>query len=180
MSGKSVIRADNQRLGLAKALIHKPEILLLDEPANGLDPAGIVEIRGMLHDLAFNHGTTIFISSHILGEISKFATRIGIIHEGILLHESYVNEIDTLRKRCLQVKTSDINGTKHLLELKGYQPVLSDTGIIEISGNEALSNPENIATFLVQSGFPPSHLKIDEEDLEAFFMRVIKMKGGTK
>ncbi len=74
-----------QRLGLAKALLHEPDILLLDEPANGLDPAGIVEIRGMLHDLAFNKGTTIFISSHILGEISKFATRIGIIHEGLLI-----------------------------------------------------------------------------------------------
>lgn len=177
---KNLSLGNVQRLGLAKALIHKPEILLLDEPANGLDPAGKVEIREMLHDLAFNYGTTIFISSHILGEISKFATRIGIIHEGILLHESYVNEIDTLRKRCLQVKTSDINGSMHLLEQKGYQPVLSDSGIIEISGEEAISNPEYIATFLVQSGFPPSHLKIDEEDLEAFFLRVITMKGGTK
>ena len=175
---KNLSLGNVQRLGLAKALIHKPDILLLDEPANGLDPAGIAEIREMLHDLAFNHGTTIFISSHILGEISKFATRIGIIHEGILLHESYVNEIDTLRKRCLQVKTSDITGAKHLLELKGYKPVLSDTGIIEISGKDALSDPEDIATLLVYSGFPPSYLKIDEEDLEAFFLRVITMKGG--
>jgi ABC-2 type transport system ATP-binding protein len=174
---KNLSLGNVQRLGLAKALMHKPDILLLDEPANGLDPAGIVEIREMLHDLAYENGTTIFISSHILGEISKFATRIGIIHEGFLLHESHASEIDMLRKRCLQVKTSDIEGTIKLLESKGYQPVLSDSGFIEVSGNEAISKPENIAILLVRSGFPPSHLKIEEEDLEAFFLRVINTKG---
>jgi ABC-2 type transport system ATP-binding protein len=177
---KNLSLGNVQRLGLAKALIHKPDILLLDEPANGLDPAGIVEIREMLQNLARNYSTTIFISSHILGEISKFATRIGIIHEGILLHESYTSDIDTLRKRFLQVKTADLNGSKLLLELNGYQPVISDSGIIEISGEKAISNPEKIATLLVQSGFPPSYLKIDEEDLEEFFLRVINMKGGAK
>ena len=177
---KNLSLGNVQRLGLAKALIHKPDILLLDEPANGLDPAGIVEIREMLHDLALNNGTTIFISSHILGEISKLATRIGIIHEGKLLHESYAHEIDTLRKRCLQIKVTDPYGLKHVMELKGYKPVLSDTGLIEILDKEAISNPENIAILLVQSGFPPSYLKVEEEDLETFFMRVIKSKGGTK
>jgi ABC-2 type transport system ATP-binding protein len=79
---KNLSLGNNQRLGLAKALIHDPEILILDEPANGLDPAGIFEIREMLCDLTVNNGVTIFISSHILSEISRFATRIGIIHEG--------------------------------------------------------------------------------------------------
>ena len=169
-----------QRLGLAKALLHEPDILLLDEPANGLDPAGIVEIRGMLHDLAFNKGTTIFISSHILGEISKFATRIGIIHEGLLLHESVVHEMDSLRKRCLHVKTVDLNGAKHILDMRGYSTVISESGLLEIAGNEAITKPENIAIMLVRSGFPPSLLKVEEEDLETFFLRMIKMKGDSE
>ena len=73
-----------QRLGLARALLHEPELLILDEPANGLDPAGVVEIRELLLDLAHEKGTTIFMSSHILTEVDRLATRIGIIHNGHL------------------------------------------------------------------------------------------------
>jgi ABC-2 type transport system ATP-binding protein len=177
---KNLSLGNAQRLGLAKALIHNPDILLLDEPANGLDPAGIVEIREMLMDLALNKGVTIFISSHILGEISKFATRIGIIHEGALLQESSVHEMETLRKRCLQVKVQDIIGTKNILENNGYISTLSADGIIEILGPEAISDPERIASLLVNSGFPPAMLRVEEEDLETFFLRVINMKGGVK
>jgi ABC-2 type transport system ATP-binding protein len=71
---------NQQRLGLAKALLHQPKLLILDEPINGLDPEGIVEVRELLKELA-SSGSTIFLSSHILGEISKAANRIGIIHE---------------------------------------------------------------------------------------------------
>ena len=169
-----------QRLGLAKALMHKPEILLLDEPANGLDPAGIVEIREMLKDLAQNNGVTVFISSHILGEISKFVTRIGIIHEGRLLQESSVNEMEMLRKHSLRIKTNDLKGTIELLRRKNLDAAISEDGIIEIAGKEAVSDPAAIATLLVKEGYPPSLLQVEEEDLEAFFLRVINMKGGAK
>lgn len=169
-----------QRLGLAKALIHDPEILILDEPANGLDPEGIFEIREMLTDLAENKGVTVFISSHILGEISKFATRIGIIHEGKLLHESSVLEMEALRKKCLKVKTSDLNGTRTLLEKNGHTSVVSEAGLLELQGAEAISYPDKIAALLVNSGMPPTLLIVEEEDLETFFLRVIKMKGGSK
>ena len=177
---KNLSLGNAQRLGLAKALIHTPSLLLLDEPANGLDPAGIVEIRGMLKDLALNKGVTVFISSHILGEISKFATRIGIIHEGVLLHESSVNVMENLRKVCLQVKSNDINGAKNILEKEGIATVLTDEGVLEIKGGEAVSSPEKISALLVNSGFPPSLVKVEEEDLETFFLRVIKMKGGEQ
>jgi ABC-2 type transport system ATP-binding protein len=169
-----------QRLGLAKALIHNPDILLLDEPANGLDPAGIVEIREMLQDLAINKGVTVFISSHILGEISKFATRIGIIHEGRLILESGVQDMEKLRKKCLQVRSPDIFGAKTLLENKGYNSTQPEGGFLEIHNPEAIQNPENIAAILVNSGFPPNMLKVEEEDLESFFLRVISMKGGVQ
>jgi ABC-2 type transport system ATP-binding protein len=177
---KNLSLGNAQRLGLAKALIHEPEILLLDEPANGLDPEGILEIREMLADMALNRGITIFISSHILGEISKLATRIGIIHEGRLLYESSVHEMEALRKKCLQVKTNDLSGARNMLEKNGFSVFYTETGIIEIQDLEAILNPDNIATLLVNHGYPPTRLVVEEEDLETFFLRVIKMKGGTK
>ena len=78
---------NKQRLALARALVHAPELLVLDEPANGLDPAGIVEIRELLRSLADQHGTTVFVSSHILFEVAHLADRIGIVHEGRLVEE---------------------------------------------------------------------------------------------
>ncbi len=180
MIAKNLSLGNAQRLGLAKALIHDPDILILDEPANGLDPEGIVEIREMLTGMASERGTTIFISSHILGEISKLATRIGIIHEGKLLHESSADEMEDLRKNCLQVKANDLTGAKNVLEKNGYSPCISEDGILEIPGTEAILNPDKVATLLVNSGYPPTMLKVEEEDLETFFLRVIRMKGGSK
>ncbi len=78
---------NKQRLALARALLHAPELLVLDEPANGLDPAGIVEIRELLRSLADDHGTTVFVSSHILVEVAHLADRIGIVHDGRLVEE---------------------------------------------------------------------------------------------
>jgi len=177
---RNLSQGNAQRLGLAKALLHSPEILLLDEPSNGLDPAGIVEIREMLKDLAKNRGVTIFISSHILGEISKFATRIGIINNGLLIRESSVKEMEILREKCLQIKTRDPDETKRILESNSYSFKIGENGIIQITGEEALQNPEKIAEFLVKSGHPPLLLRVDEEDLESFFLRVISLKGGDK
>src|SRR5215471_10772174 len=76
-----------QRLALARALLGEPELLVLDEPANALDPAGVVEIRELLRALAIEQGVTVFMSSHILGEVDRLATRIGIVHRGRLIEE---------------------------------------------------------------------------------------------
>ncbi len=169
-----------QRLGLARALIHKPEILILDEPSNGLDPAGIVEIREMLKDLAFNQGVTIFISSHILGEISRFATRIGIIHKGRLLQEADADSLDKLRRRRLLIKTIDNTAAGIKLKNEGYSVNQTNEGILEITGEKALNHPEEIAAFLVHSGLPPSLLNVEEEDLESYFLRIIGVNGGVQ
>jgi ABC-2 type transport system ATP-binding protein len=179
VKAKNLSLGNAQRLGLAKALIHDPEILVLDEPANGLDPEGIIEIREMLRDLAVKRGVTIFISSHILGEISRFATRIGIIHEGKLLYESSVTEIENLRRNSLNLKTNDPAATAELLSKYGYSSKLNEKGILEVTGKDAIENPEKIAVILVNTGIPPSLLKVEEEDLESFFLRVIHMKKGS-
>lgn len=169
-----------QRLGLAKAMIHNPSVLILDEPANGLDPAGIIEIREMLTGLAAKNGVTVFISSHILGEISRFATRIGIIHDGVLLHESSATEIENLRKVCLEVRTADNKSAACILREKGFEEVSAVDSIIEIRDRGAIEHPEKVNGHLVSAGFTPSLLKVEEEDLESFFLRVISMKGGVK
>jgi ABC-2 type transport system ATP-binding protein len=93
---KHLSLGNRQRLGLAKAMIHNPEILILDEPINGLDPAGVAEIRDTLLDLSKNHGVTVFLSSHLLEELAKLADTIGIIHEGKLVQNIKRAELEKL------------------------------------------------------------------------------------
>lgn len=169
-----------QRLGLAKALLHNPSILILDEPSNGLDPAGIVEIRELLSDLAENQGVTVFISSHILGEISKFATRIGIIHNGQLLQELDVKQLDNLRKKRLLVNSRDNELLHQFLINSKFSTEISEEGNWVLSDPQAISNPDTIAKMLVQADIPPTLLKVEEEDLESYFLRIIGMNGGVQ
>ena len=177
---KNLSLGNAQRLGLAKAMIHNPEILILDEPSNGLDPAGIFEVREMLSDLAANHGVTIFISSHILGEISRFSTRIGIIHNGKLVQEVNTIELEKLCEKRLLVNANDINSARSVLISRGYNLGKSTDGFTEILNEDAVSRPDIIARLMVEEGFPPTLLKVDEENLESFFLRTIGINGGLK
>jgi len=124
-----------------------------------------------------NKGVTIFISSHILGEISKIATRIGIIHMGSLILESGFHDLEKLRSRCLHLKTEDRSGTMQMLQRKGLNPEINENGIIEIRDHKPVENPSSVASMLVMSGYPPSLLKVEEEDIEDFFLRVVSAKG---
>ena len=109
------------RLGIAKAIIHKPKILILDEPTNGLDPFGVIEVRELLKELANNLGTTVLISSHKLEEISKIATRIVIIHEGRLIREVESKDLDKYLEKKLWVSGSNNKAIKAVLSNNGYQ-----------------------------------------------------------
>jgi ABC-2 type transport system ATP-binding protein len=173
---KNLSLGNAQRLGLAKALIHNPDILILDEPANGLDPAGIVEIRELLTALA-KGGTAIFISSHILNEIAKMADRIGIIHEGRLVQESDFESLDKLRYKKLNIGVKDTAAAVKLLQISGYSVKQEDGGLITADNDSALSSPEKAAELLVNAGFPPYMLKVEEEGLEEYFLRIIGMDG---
>jgi len=177
---KNLSLGNAQRLGLAKALIHNPDILILDEPTNGLDPAGIFEIREMLSDLATNHGVTIFISSHILGEISRFATRIGIIHEGKLIQEVDTSQLDKLCRKRLLINANNAKAAQSILIQNGYTVSKTADDIIEIKNEEAINKPDAIATIMVNAGCPPTLLQVEEEDLESYFLRTIGMNGGIK
>jgi ABC-2 type transport system ATP-binding protein len=166
-----------QRLGIAKALMHRPRILILDEPTNGLDPVGIVEIRNLLKDLAANHGVTILISSHLLSEISKTANRIGIIHEGKLISTFDAGEFEHLRKKEVVVDTVDNQRALAILRDGGYQAALEGASLI-CADEKAVIHPEKIAELLVNGGCPPKLLSIDAEDLESYFLRIVEQKEG--
>ncbi|MHB1277681.1 MAG: ABC transporter ATP-binding protein [Bacteroidia bacterium] len=166
---------NQQRLGLAKALMHQPKLLILDEPINGLDPEGIVEVRELLRDLA-SQGSTIFLSSHILGEISKVANRIGIIHEGKLVKELTTNELtDQLIKKILVITNNNAKAVQELTA-SGYTAVLTAEDEIAITDREALSNPEEISKLLVEKNLPPKQVYLFTEDLEMYFLRTIRTK----
>ena len=173
IKAKFLSLGNQQRLGLAKALMHNPKLLILDEPINGLDPEGIVEIRRLLTDLAQN-GSTIFLSSHILGEISKVANRIGIIHEGKLLKEITTQELKNQLFRKIILNTTDNSGAMIQLLNSNYSATLNANNEIEISDKNAIEHPEHISKLLVERGFPPRQLNLLTEDLEMYFLRTIK------
>ena len=105
-----------QRLGIANAILHDPELLILDEPTNGLDPIGIVEVREFIKKLSNEYGKTILISSHILPEISLLADDIGIIDKGVLLEESSMSELEKRNRKYISLQVSDIPKTTMILE----------------------------------------------------------------
>jgi ABC-2 type transport system ATP-binding protein len=157
---------------LAKALIHGPKLLILDEPINGLDPEGIVEVRKLLQNLSAN-GTTIFLSSHILGEIAKLANRIAIIHQGKLLEELNVDELSGRLIKKLLIKTNENERALTYLNNEKYKAGF-DGDIIEIEDKNAIERPEELVKLLVEKGFPPKQIYLFTEDLEHYFIRTVE------
>ena len=159
-----------QRLGLARALLHNPELLILDEPANGLDPAGIVEIRELLISMTREQGTTIFMSSHILTEVNLLADRIGIIHKGKLIEELDAARLEELRAKQLVINTRSLDKAREALASFTVTSLEDDR--LAIKDFRAIESPELIATLLVNAGAPPTHLAIEQENLEEYFLRL--------
>ncbi len=167
-----------QRLGLAKALIHAPDLLVLDEPANALDPAGIVEVRDLLRGLAQQNGVTVFISSHILSEVARLATRIGVIHQGRLVRELDAAELAHAEQQRLTVDVRDPVAARSVLKRAGIAANADGNGSLHTTDKTALEHPERIATLLVEAGVPPSRLVTEQRDLEAFFLELVGRKEG--
>jgi len=159
------------RLGLARALLHEPELLILDEPANGLDPAGVVEIRELLASLAHEKGVTVFMSSHILTEVDRLATRIGIIHKGRLLEELEADKLEELRAQRLEVKAHNLEAAQSALTQAGFA-VKASEGAILLNEGRAIEAPDEVAAILVHAGTPPTRLAVEQENLEDYFLRL--------
>jgi ABC-2 type transport system ATP-binding protein len=169
---------NRQRLGLARALLHRPRLLILDEPANGLDPAGIVEIRQLLQRLAREEGVTIFMCSHILGEVARLAQRIGIIHQGKLLQEMGMAELEANRKSWLRVAARDNAGAARVLLAAGYQCEHRAGDELTVSGGNAATQPDEVARLLVEAGHAPTQLTPVREELEEYFLRLIGVEAA--
>jgi ABC-2 type transport system ATP-binding protein len=167
-----------QRLGLAKALIHHPDLLVLDEPANGLDPAGIVEIRNLLLELADKRGVTVFISSHILSEVARLARRIGVVHEGRLVKELDTRELAEQEDQRLAVDVRDAGEALSALRQAGIAARPEGKNSLVITDKEAMQHPDVVAILLVHAGSPPSRLVIEQGDFESYFLELVGMKGG--
>jgi len=170
---KHLSLGNKQRLGLAKALIHNPKILILDEPINGLDPAGIVEIRELILDLSLNFGVTVFMSSHLLEELSKLAVRIGIIHEGRLIEEIKADDLEQELEKCLMLDGKDRESIKRILSDNGYKFEVDHHGFIKLTDEVSVQNPQRLSELLVKSGQPPTMVNAVSEDLESYFLRKI-------
>jgi ABC-2 type transport system ATP-binding protein len=166
-----------QRLGLAKALLHGPKLIFLDEPANGLDPAGIVEIRELLLELTREQGVTVFMSSHILAEVARLAQRIGIIHKGRLLQELNIAELEQNRKRRLLLRARDVEAAHRALIAAGQPAAILSDGTIELKNASAIERPDEINCLLVKAGSSPTQLVVEEEELEQYFLRLVGMDG---
>lgn len=174
---KNLSLGNAQRLGIAKALLHKPGILILDEPVNGLDPAGIVEIREFLQELAFNEGIAIFISSHLLTEIARIATKVGIIHQGRLVQEVEAAQLHLLLNQRLVLGVREKTQALEVMASAGFVSSLNKDGFIETYDVNAIKRPDDVARFLVHQGHSPTKLAVEEEDLETYFLRLIGQKG---
>lgn len=160
-----------QRLALARALLHAPELLLLDEPANGLDPAGVVEIRELLRTLTTHEGVTVFMSSHVLAEVDRLATRVGIVHQGRLIEEMDSEALARHRDPRLEVGARDLDRAAVTLRDAGYAPALAPVAaLLELREPAALDRPDAIASLLAAAGTPPTHLALARDTLEDHFL----------
>src|SRR5712692_1451246 len=164
-----------QRLGVGAALLTDPELIILDEPGNGLDPAGIVEMRELMRKLS-QQGKTIFVSSHILAEVRQVCTRIGIIRGGQLIG---VGAVDDLLRATSRWEV-EVENPEQVCRLLSGVPIISslaiENGIVVIKA--PTMRGRDLLQFLAKNGIWPESVKRSEEDLENIFLRLTEKEAG--
>jgi ABC-2 type transport system ATP-binding protein len=173
----SLSRGMTQRLGLARVLLHDPKVLLLDEPASGLDPRARIEIRGLLKQLR-KMGKTIMVSSHILPELADICNKVGIIERGELLVSANVSDVmkQVRRRTLLNVAVTDnLEAAAKLLKQNSLvDNIDARDGKIFVTLKENVEDYSELATLLVQAGFKLKLFKEEEINLETAFMALTK------
>ena len=174
---KSYSLGMKERLGIARAILCKPELLILDEPTNGLDPAGMKQVRDLLKRLSREQGVTVIISSHILSEIESIADTVGIIHHGKMMKEVSMKDIEEMNQNYIEVAVSDTKRATHILieklNLSNFKVVDDDK--VRIYDHDA-------STQVISKAFALNDVEImaigkNTETLEDYFL---KLTGGVE
>ncbi len=160
-----------QRIGIAMSLLGNPELLVLDEPINGLDADGMRIMREVLCELAEKHGVTILISSHILGELEKIATHYGIIRGGKMIAEMTAEELDAGCRTYIALKCDDMNRAKYILGVKYTRVEEDEEGCIRIYDE---TKAEDAVTYLYENGIIITEVKTDKISLEEYYIDLMK------
>lgn len=166
-----------QRLGIAASIVHDPELLILDEPTNGLDPIGIAEMRSFIRELCSTKGKTVLISSHILSEIAMLADDVGIIDRGVLLEEESLKELEKKNTKYVQFFVSDAGKAAQIIDgafkIKSMKIVDKNTlYLYDMSFPVAMINRT-----LVESGIDVSEAHLCENTLEDYFKKITGGEG---
>jgi ABC-2 type transport system ATP-binding protein len=158
-----------QRLGIALALVGDPELIVLDEPINGLDPQGIAEMREIIHKLSKERGMTVIVSSHILDELAKVADAFGIINDGKLIDEFTAEELDARCSKYTLLKAGDLETTRKVLADNGLDKYeVFDNGDIKINGE--IEDTSKLIAALVGAGVPVYELASVQGTLEQYYL----------
>ena len=165
-----------QRLGLALALLNNPDLLILDEPTNGLDPAGIHEMRDLIRRLPDEFGVTVFLSSHLLGEVEQIATHIGIIHEGHLLFQGTLAELQSKQQTQLTVGVKQLSEATEFLVNTGWSVQRCVDDLLNVS-TKAPEDAVRINKLLVDRGLDVFHLAVSQRSLEDIFLSLTNGAG---
>ena len=172
-------RGQTQRIGLARTLLHEPQVLLLDEPASGLDPRARIEIRGLLKRLG-EMNKTIIVSSHILPELADVCTRVGMIEKGHLIVDGYVDEVMRKAREALMLQIrvkNDLEKAARLLEqCDEVRAVSIAKDMIEVTLKKDVLDYSELPTRLLQAGFKITLFREEDVNLETAFMELTKGK----
>ncbi len=166
-----------QRLGLARAIITKPEILILDEPTNGLDPVGIKEFRNLFQMLSKDYGMTLLISSHILGEIEQIADTIGVIKDGTLVEEVLMETIRLQNTEYIELKTDDVKKASYVIKESLYITNFKILDDVTIRIYDMNTTQGKISKTLVLNGVLVESINKKDNTLEDYFLKMIN--GGV-
>lgn len=159
-----------QRLGIALVLLGSPELLILDEPTNGLDPGGIADLRRMLQDLSANQGMTVLVSSHLLGEVEQLATHLGVLHAGALKFQGTVEELRARNKPRLRLCCGDPTQTLAWLHANGHPDALIAEAWITVAANSR--QVPTLLHQLINACVDVLDMRLEQSSLETLFFEL--------